>query len=213
MSTIVPYIANAAGKLSNFTELINSTFNEARLIAEKELKADKIDAIFLDAPSQVIPEYGVGGYSLSGNIVYISIDPDSDKITKQELLLTILHEVHHCMRYRGPGYGETLGEAMISEGMASLYETEHSSKPPIYVTVNITEEEVARAKSLLNDKTYDHSEWFFGTKSVSRWFGYTYGYRLCKGYAERHHTNAREMVSSPAKLILNDKYTNLLGKK
>lgn len=108
------------------------------------------------------------------------------------------------MRYREPGYGESLGEVMVSEGMASLYETEHSSQPPIYTTVNITEQDIARAKELFNNKTYDHREWFFGTKDIPRWFGYTYGYRLCKYYADRHNTNAKEMVHLPADLILNN---------
>jgi uncharacterized protein YjaZ len=97
---------------------------------------------------------------------------------------------------------DTVGEAMISEGMASLYEEEHSGETPTYATTTISSDDIARAKMLINDTTYDHSEWFFGSKAVSRWFGYTYGYQLCKDYAEKHHTTAREMVNVSASTIL-----------
>ena len=33
----------------------------------------------------------------------------------------IVHEVHHCLRMAGPGYGWTLGEALVSEGLAGQF--------------------------------------------------------------------------------------------
>src|SRR5688572_21144089 len=175
MSSIYCHVTNSTGELDKFKEMIASAFEEVKQIVENELEANKIDVIFISAAGQTIPEYGLGGHSPSPHYVYVSLDPGSDKITRAGIIETLLHEMHHCMRWRGPGYGTTLGEAMITEGLACLYEAEHSGKPPIYADTKLQKQDIAKAKELLNLKDYDHSEWFFGRKEVSRWFGYTYG--------------------------------------
>lgn len=122
MSSIKHYIANSTGELDNLTAMINESLALVIPIVEKELGADKIDIIFISAAALVIPEYGIGGNSPGPNHIYVSFDPQSAEITQEGLNETLFHELHHCMRWRNPGYGETLAEAMISEGIACLYE-------------------------------------------------------------------------------------------
>jgi uncharacterized protein YjaZ len=107
MSSINHYIANSTGELDKLVIPI----------VEKELDAAQIDIIFVSAAASAIPEYGIGGSSRGPNHVYVSFDPKSDKITQEGLNETLFHEIHHCMRWRNPGYGKTLGETMISEGI------------------------------------------------------------------------------------------------
>lgn len=202
MSTIYSHIANATGELDNLESTIEAAFSKVLPIVEKELKADEIDIFFLSASMLAVPEYGIGGNTPGPNHIYISFDPNSDKITEEGLIETLLHEIHHCMRWRAPGYGDSLGEAMITEGLACLYEEMHKGSTPMYAEVDITEEQIARSRSVLNSDQYDHSEWFFGSKDVPRWFGYTYGYRLCKKYATQNSTNAVEMVHIDPDVVL-----------
>jgi uncharacterized protein YjaZ len=105
MSSIIPHIANATGELDSLVELINTSIETVTPIVERELNADQIDIIFVSAALLAMPEYGIGGNSPGPNHVYISFDPSSKKITKQGLVDTLLHEAHHCMRWRDPGYG------------------------------------------------------------------------------------------------------------
>lgn len=203
MAAIYAHIANATGELDHIIKLIYAAFDEAKKIATKELKADQIDIIFVSAPTLAMPEYGIGGNSAGPNHIYISFDPSSKNITKLRLFETLLHELHHCMRWRTQGYGDTLGEAMISEGMACLYEQEHAQELPIYAKVKLSENEIAQAKELLNAKSYDHNEWFFGSKNIPRWFGYTYGYMLCQQYAEKNRSDSIKMIDLPASTILH----------
>lgn len=202
MSNIIPHIANATGELDSLEALITSALNRARPIVVHELQAQQIDIFFISASLLAMPEYGIGGNSPGPNHIYISFDPVSKKITEQGLFETLLHEIHHCMRWRNPGYGVTLGEAMISEGMACLYEEEHRGTPPLYATAKISSNDIREAKKLITSDTYDHAEWFFGTKDIPRWFGYTYGHQLCKQYAQKHQTNAKEMLHLPASVII-----------
>ncbi len=202
MHTIVSHIANSTGELSDFTELIKISLNNVVPIAKKELGGNQIDVFFISAAAQAIPEYGIGGFSPGPNHIYISFDPESKKITKQGLDETLLHEMHHCMRWRNPGYGNTLGEAMVTEGLACLYEEQHSGDTPIFASINLEKEQLRKAKRELKSKKYNHSDWFFGSKDVDRWFGYTCGYELCKDYSTRNNKTASELVNVSASKVL-----------
>jgi uncharacterized protein YjaZ len=202
MPKIDSHVANATGELDSFLSLIESAVSKVLPIVEKELNAIEIDIFFLSASMLAIPEYGIGGNSPGPNHTYITFDPDSNKITEDGLIETLLHEIHHCMRWRDPGYGNSLGEAMISEGLACLYEEMHKGSAPIYATVDISTEQIAEAKSVISRDTHDHNRWFYGSEDITRWFGYTYGYQLCKRYAEQTNTNAAEMLNIDPSLIL-----------
>jgi len=202
MSSIKHYIANSTGELDKLVDMISKSTSLVIPIVEKELDAKQIDIIFVSAAALAIPEYGIGGNSPGPNHVYVSFDPNSDKITQSGLNETLLHEIHHCMRWRNPGYGETLGEAMISEGIACLYEEQHSGKTPLYAKVRLKGSQIAEAKKIINSKNYNHSDWFFGSKDIVRWFGYSYGYKLCKDYSAKTNKKASELVDIDAKKIL-----------
>lgn len=205
MSSINHYIANAANELTKFIPLIDESLKTVVPVIESELKAREIDIIFVSAANQTILEYGLGGNSPGPNHIYISFDPDSDKITKQGLVESLFHEAHHCMRWRNPGYGETLGEAIVSEGLACLYAEEHGGHVPIYAKVTISQSEKESADKELNSKKYNHADWFFGTGKITRWFGYTHGYELCKRYSVEKGLSSVDLLHVAASEILNNK--------
>lgn len=45
---------------------------------------------------------------------------------------TLVHEIHHAMRWRGPGCGSTLRERLVSEGLAQTFEAECTGVVPLY---------------------------------------------------------------------------------
>ena len=202
MSTIKHYLANSTNELDNLRDLITKSLENVIPIVEKDLGAKQIDIIFISAPGLVIPEYGIGGNSPGPNHIYVSFDPKSNKITQKGLDETLFHEVHHCIRWRDPGYGKTLGEAMISEGLACLYEEQKSGSVPIYAKVKLDNKQIELARKTLNSKKYNHSEWFFGSGDIVRWFGYSYGYDACKKYSIETKKTAAQLVGVSAKDIL-----------
>jgi hypothetical protein len=64
----------------------------------------------------------------------LTLDPDNPNFERSlgdgDLRRTIAHEVHHCMRMAGPGYGWTLGEALVSEGLAGQFVHRLFGSPP-----------------------------------------------------------------------------------
>lgn len=205
MSSIKFYIANATGDFSkSYIDKIESVYIESEKIIIDRLNANKIDIIFVNSPYGVISEIGIGGIAPGPHNIYISLDPKRDNWSIKNMLLTICHESHHCMRWRKPGYGNKIGEEIISEGLATLFEEEVGNETPIYAKVDISSDEIKEVKQHLNDKSQyaKHQKWFYGTDEIQKWFGYTYGYKLSKAYSEKVNKSASELVHIEANNIL-----------
>ena len=183
--------------------MIEVAFEKAARFAIEDLNASNIDVVFRPDPSGAIPEIGVGGSAAGSSYITVCLDPGSDKINEEALLASLLHEFHHCMRFRELGHeGKNPGEALICEGTACLYEEQRTGNTPIYATVALDESSITAAMSKLREAEYDYCEWFLGTGSMPRWFGYTLGYRLCKAYSEQTKRTASEMINTPADAVL-----------
>jgi Predicted Zn-dependent protease (DUF2268) len=150
-------------------------------------------AIALD-PARAIPEIGVGGitHRRTGDVI-VSIDgtpPEGLKAAlKTWLPATLAHELHHSSRVRmGPGYGMTLAEALVTEGLADHFAAEAfpdtPPKPWDHALSGEQEAELWRkAQAVLEvPYGYDHRAWFFGRGDLPRWAGYTIGYRIAEAY-------------------------------
>jgi hypothetical protein len=177
-------------------------------LASRQIAIDGLE-IVVDATLHVIPGWGVGGSAPApGRRIEISLAPSLDEPTLVERLPSIAaHELHHAARHRTPvGYGTTLLEAMVSEGLADQYASELYGRPlPPWVTA-LSDPEIARwlerALPELDSPTYDHGAWFFGSGSIPRWAGYTIGLRLVSDYIAAHPgSTAVSLVGADADLF------------
>ncbi len=63
------------------------------------------------------------GLRAEKGVVYVTMDPEHPSLranAAQSLERMLAHELHHCARWDGPGYGE----ALVSEGLAGHFEQE-----------------------------------------------------------------------------------------
>jgi len=157
-------------------------------------------------PSRAIAGWGVGGFAPDARTVEISLDPGFpgfSGILPDRLPPIVAHELHHAVRWKAPGYGATLLEALVSEGLADHFAVELLGAPvPPWSDAfprERTEEFLDRARPEF-DAAYDHDRWFFGTDpTLPRWTGYTLGYRIVEAYqAANGGVTAAELVSTPA---------------
>lgn len=98
---------------------------------------------------------------------------------KNYIKSTIAHELHHLLRWNRAGYGSTLGEAILSEGLATYYETIVSKWIPPWAKTVPSKEIILQAKKEWFSDNYNHAEWFFESKN-GRWLGYSIGYEIAK---------------------------------
>jgi hypothetical protein len=167
--TVRFHLLDAYGEIpTRLRRLIKRELQDALVPVSSRLTVDRLDILIV--PSRwVIPEFGLSGRTEGKGRVVITVDPESLRLRDPEraerLLGTLAHELHHVVRGRGPGYGMTLGESLVSEGLAQCFEEEIGVPTPFY---GVFLDAVALAKAEAKAKQeaplhrYDHNAWYFG---------------------------------------------------
>lgn len=163
--------------------LKKTVFKHAKIAAEK-LGIDLINIVIYPNRGLTIPKIGTGGFAPNSEWIRISVDPfykeeDLKFIIKNRVPLSVYHELNHIARWNGPGYGNTLLETIVSEGLAIIF-AEESWDLFEAPWGKYKQAEMKNYLKILNernreeDKNYNHAEWFFG-KGKPNWLGYKLG--------------------------------------
>lgn len=204
--TIHLHLLNARGKLNPVRERVENAFSHGVATLSALLPIANIDVV-VQANAFVIPETGMVGYSPAADVLYFTLDPANPNLWQDfdtEFLATLGHELHHCLRHGGPGYGRTLGEALVSEGLACHFETElRGGAIPFYARAldsGALEAMRARAHAELTSTAYNHKAWFFGSSApdIPRHTGYAVGFSIVAQYIHRGGTPASRLWDVPA---------------
>jgi uncharacterized protein YjaZ len=204
------HIMKASGRLNPFEAELRLAFNEVLEKVNSKLQLPEIDVVMVDYPDTVIPETGVVGYAITKNLLYVYVDPDSIHFkthAHEEIVSTLTHELHHCARMSTVGYGKTLLEAIVSEGLADHFDIEinhHEPKPwSISIQDSGLEKVFSKAALEFDNANYNHAAWFFGSeeKGIPRWSGYSLGFKLVRDYMKKTAKSASELAATPAELF------------
>jgi Predicted Zn-dependent protease (DUF2268) len=182
----------AEGELEPWRRQIAAEIEATRDIVSRLVTPPRLDVLVQRLPGQVIPEIGMVGHAFRRSLLTLTLDPDnanfSGCLADGAVRRTVAHEVHHCLRHAGPGYGRSLGEALVSEGLAGQFVTRLFGTPPELWERAV---EPATAVSLFPDAdalastSYNHVAWFFGSGGkYPRWLGYTLGYMIVGRWLE-----------------------------
>jgi uncharacterized protein YjaZ len=195
------FIANAGGTLDSLVDATNEAFRAAVTATQQLLGVEGVDVLVIDAPDDAIPEWGVGGYTYGPHAVLVALDP-AVTVESHHIETTLVHEFHHTMRWRGQGCGGSLAQMLVSEGLAQLFEEEVLGEAPFFSHVGITDVEIAAARAVMYEPEFNQKKWFFGADGITFSFGYTYGYRLCKTFAEVTGQRASDLIGVPSRDVL-----------
>lgn len=189
------HIFKASTRLEPFIKDLEEIYLDAIKKVGDVLPVRDVDIVFYDNPERTIKEISIGGYTPNAHLIYISLNPqDNNFLTNIRLHLgrQISHELHHALRWQNPGYGKTLLEALISEGLADTfsYEVFPGKLEPWDNALNKDElNKISQlAKKEYNNQKYNHIKWFFGKSSeeIPYWSGYSLGFNLVKEYLIKH---------------------------
>ena len=167
--------------------------------ADQQIPLQPLD-VTVRASRSSMPELIINGGCFEPGLINLFISPEVliDKVDiREELASTFAHELHHASRWDGPGYGETLGEALVSEGLAGFFARELTGAPPApWETVPTSELEPfhKRANEEWNNPDYNHWEWFFGSADFPRWVGYGIGHMIASAYLQATGKTAAQSV-------------------
>lgn len=208
MNNINLHILNASGTLTPHLKTIKEEFDMTIKKVTDKIPISNVDIMVSDDPEDSIPELGFGGYTPSAHLVYISVDPKSPQLDNsliKEFGRLLAHELNHAMRWKNPGYGKTLLEALTTEGLADHFAMEISNLGPMIwdtaLTTNQLKKVMKLAQKEFNSKNYNHFAWFLKSidKNIPRWGGYTLGFNLVAEYLKKHpDKKPSDLYSTPA---------------
>lgn len=202
------HILDSTNALTPWRKVLSELSTKAFDAISKELPIKNVDVVFYVNPKGTIPEVGMCGYAATENTVLMSLDPDNphfESSLETELPGTLAHEFHHCMRISGVGYGKTLLEALITEGLARDFEKSfRGNQLPSYHRI-FSHEELESLKCIANkeyfNKTYNHYEWFFNgstKKQIPQFAGYSLGYELVREHLSFTESSSAALWNEPA---------------
>lgn len=199
---------NTSGKLDKYKNKIIDKAKESMNIIRGFIPIDNVDIVIRYSETAILT---ILGYSPDANTIYLSIDTQNqniESIIDSQILRTLSHESHHCLRWRDPGYGETLYEAMVTEGLADHFDIEITGNEPQPWSIVLTDEKLQemeqKAKAFYWSK-YDHNLWFYGTNAseIPNWTGYSLGFKIIDEYLKISHEKPSKLFSKSAREIYN----------
>lgn len=191
MTSINFHFIDARGALIDHRNWLHTRLLETYEKAIALLPLRPLDVI-VKAGTHVIAEKGHLGYAPEPGLIFLTVNPASDIFrANQEASLERMfaHELHHAARWDGPGYGSSLGEALVSEGLAGAFAQEICGglpEPWERLDVSDIRCHVEMAASYWHRKDYGHDAWFFGVSDLPRWLGYSLGFQLVKRFLLEH---------------------------
>lgn len=196
--------------LERFEATIHSAFDAGLADVREKLDLPSVEVVVENNPDSIIPETGVGGFAPSASRLEIYIDPSFERLDQSldmELRSTLAHELHHCARWEACGYGETLLEEMVSEGLADHFDIEVNGNAPKPWSVALSEAQLkllkVRALEESAQGNHDHDAWFFGSEEqgIPRWAAYSLGFSLVGAYIDKTGRKASELVGEKASVF------------
>ncbi|MFD1794859.1 peptidase [Paracoccus aurantiacus] len=174
------HFLNARKALNGVMPEARAAARDAVAIVEEHVALPRFDLV-IRTGDEVVQGWGMGGYAPAPGQIQITLDPS--RFDPEPFTRTLVHELHHLIRWDGPGYGKSLGEALVSEGLAGHFVLQVLGGPPDpWDSVNPSDEIARRASNEWARRDYDHAEWFFGKGKIRRWSGYGLGHRMVADY-------------------------------
>lgn len=204
MSSMKLHFLDARGALTDLHDWLHQCLTETHKKAAGLMPLQSLDVV-VQTGKRVIPEKGHLGYAPKSGVVFITVDPDNPALKANvdaSLERMFAHELHHAARWDGPGYGPSLGEALVSEGLAGHFVLEVFGglpEPWEQRPENEIRPHVALAAKVWERTDYNHEAWFLGRGDLPRWLGYSLGFRLVERFlSERPNSRASNLVGAAA---------------
>jgi uncharacterized protein YjaZ len=171
------HLLDASNRLQQNRDKLLEIAQQTVARVQEMMPIEQVNVVLCFNPLGVAAETGIGGFAPSNDTVFIYLNlntPGFAESLEHQFPAAIAHELHHAMRWNDPGYGQTLIEAFVSEGL------EYHRDLSIY------------------------HEWFGGynARNTPRNAGYAIGFEIAKRYLEKANTTAGAVYAVTAKEVL-----------
>ncbi|MDP5306718.1 DUF2268 domain-containing putative Zn-dependent protease [Paracoccus spongiarum] len=170
------HLLNARHGLTRVLPDIRATARETVALVSGHADLPPFDLVVRAQPP------GAGDRDLPGGppqpgLIEIALNPD--RFDPAQMQRQLIRAMHHLIRAEGPGYGRSLGEALVSEGLAGHFvallsggtvDPRATTAPPSGLA--------RRAMNEWSRLDHDHAHWFLGKGDLRRWAGFGLAQRL-----------------------------------
>ena len=200
---IIISMLNATGKLSRYTSLLEKKIRHSLDKIRDHFAIDCIDITVTPFHKGDESPSGIGGYSLSPYRVELLLDCDRDdleSVIESELLAVLAHEIHHSIRIARGIPSETLGQQIITEGMACHFEVVVTGGKTPSLFDNLIDHDwrtlLEQMKPLLDKKNQSINKYFLGSdpNEFPKYAGYWVGFNLISQYLKKYKTSEIELI-------------------
>ena len=140
----------------------------------------------------------VQGQSPAPGVVEIAVTPD--RFDAAQFTRALVRQMAHLIRWDGPGQGQSLGEALVGEGLAGHFVLQVMGGPAEAVdTVRPAQGSMRQALNEWARRDYDHARWFGGKGDLRRGTGTGIGHRILADHlAHQPGDVAALLLTAPA---------------
>jgi uncharacterized protein YjaZ len=205
------HLLDASNRLQQYRNKLLEIGHKTVARVQEMMPIEQVNVVLCFNPLGVSAETGIGGFAPSNDTVFVYLNPNTPSFTaslEHQFPAAIAHELHHAMRWHNPGYGQTLIEAFVSEGLAQAFEIPFLGHE-LPVLSQLKEPQGLNELMELARLEYHHDlsiyhEWFggFNARNIPRNAGYAIGFEIVKQYLEKADTTAGEVYAVTAKEIL-----------
>lgn len=131
-------------------------------------------------------------------VIEIALTPD--RFDPAMFTRVLVRQMAHLIRREGPGYGKSLGEVLVSEGLAGHFVLQVMGGPAEAIdTVRPAQGAMRQALNEWARRDYDHPRWFNGKGDLRKGTGNSLGHRLIAEHlAQNPGDSAAVLARAPA---------------
>ncbi|UWQ21624.1 DUF2268 domain-containing protein [Jannaschia sp. W003] len=203
------HLLRTGGDMADHVGPVRLAAEAARAAIHRIVPCPALDLLLRRAgPEATLPDLGLAAVALEPRLMALNGDPSARAFGRSlhdgALVRVLVHEAHHCLRMAGPGYGRTLGEALVSEGLAGAFVSAALGTVPEPWEDAVGEATLLRhwpAPDILAAPC-DHGRWFAGTGDLPLWIGYALGYRIASRWAMLTRPKGRDWTEVSARAVI-----------
>ncbi|MDB6178917.1 DUF2268 domain-containing putative Zn-dependent protease [Paracoccus sp. Z330] len=171
------HFLNARHGLTRVLPEIREVARQAVALVEAECDLPRFDLVVKPDGGRRNVDRGPQARTPAAGQIELTLNPDG--FAADATLRALLREMHHVIRHDRAGYGRSLGDALVAEGLAGhfvLHVMGGRADPR-----DATAPAPGLARKALNEWSrldFDRARWFEGKGDLRKWAGYGLGHRL-----------------------------------